>query len=108
VLGGRELSKRRPFIERLEPRVVLDSTVVFNEIMYHPETNETRDVHDSSGKTVVVGGRCVVCSGGLRCPNSTLCYRYFVVIVLIQLARSVVYFAWSWKRVFQTCLTDKL
>ena len=38
--GGRELSKRCLFIERLEPRVVLDSTVVFNEIMYHPETNE--------------------------------------------------------------------
>ncbi|MCH8923888.1 MAG: lamin tail domain-containing protein, partial [Planctomycetes bacterium] len=26
--------------EALEPRLVLDSTVVFNEIMYHPDTSE--------------------------------------------------------------------
>ena len=33
-------AKRRLLTERLEPRLVLDSTVVINEIMYHPETNE--------------------------------------------------------------------
>src|SRR5688572_12990888 len=27
-------------LESLEPRCVLDSTVVFNEVMYHPATNE--------------------------------------------------------------------
>ena len=33
---------RRLRVEPLEPRLVLDSTVVFNEIMYHPAgTNNT-------------------------------------------------------------------
>ena len=32
---------RRLRLEPLEQRLVLDSTVVFNEIMYRPETDET-------------------------------------------------------------------
>jgi Lamin Tail Domain/CotH kinase protein len=37
-LSERAASRRRLCIEPLEPRIVLDSTVVFNEIMYHPAT----------------------------------------------------------------------
>ncbi len=36
--SSRPLTRRRLSIEPLEPRIVLDSTVVFNEIMYHPAT----------------------------------------------------------------------
>ena len=36
----RRHNKRRLRLEPLEPRVVLDSTVVFNEIMYHPADND--------------------------------------------------------------------
>ena len=32
--------KRGSLVQKLEPRFVLDSTVVINEIMYHPEPNE--------------------------------------------------------------------
>ena len=32
--------KYHPHIESLEPRVVLDSTAAFNELMYHPSGDE--------------------------------------------------------------------
>ena len=39
-IGKRGVVRRRLLTELLEPRLVLDSTVVINEVMYHPVTNE--------------------------------------------------------------------
>ena len=36
---GRRIRKQKPQLETLEKRIVLDSTVVFNEIMYNPVTD---------------------------------------------------------------------
>ena len=39
-IAKRGVFRRRLLTELLEPRLVLDSTVVINEVMYHPVTNE--------------------------------------------------------------------
>src|SRR5690349_2788235 len=37
---SRSYSRRPPRLQTLEPRAVLDSTVVFNEVMYNPAGND--------------------------------------------------------------------
>ncbi len=52
-------SRPRPLIEALESRYVLDSTVVFNEIMYHPRVDdgpEWIELHNQQGVDVDISG----------------------------------------------------
>ena len=70
---SREISSRRSVVRRprsnemLEPRIVLDSTVVFNEIMYHPaESTEVEwvELHNQNAVDMDLSGWRI--DGGIK------------------------------------------
>ena len=78
-------SIRRQQLESLEPRLVLDSTVVFNEIMYHPsdsdDGNEWLELHNQMSVDIDLSGWTI--DGGVEFafpPNARIAGGDYLVI----------------------------
>ena len=83
--GSRVARRRTGHLESLEPRLALDSTVVFNEIMYNPagadETLEWVELHNQMGVNMDLSGWRLDGGVGFPFPNGTTLARggYLVI-----------------------------
>ena len=76
---GRHSAPRRSPIARceaLEPRLVLDSTVVFNEVMYHPQDNspalEFIELYNQQAVDMDLSGWSLARGVNYRFPEGTI------------------------------------
>lgn len=69
-------ARRQLLEERLEPRYVFDSTVVFNEIMFHPQGDETKlewiELHNQQAVDMDLSGWSLAGGIGYNFPNGTI------------------------------------
>jgi hypothetical protein len=79
--------------ESLEPRLVLDSTVVFNELMYHPVDDQTPEWVNYNQNAVNMDLSGWSPAGGIDCtfPQGTVLVgrRYLVVAPILNSAARV-------------------
>jgi hypothetical protein len=76
--------ERRRFVERLEPRLTLDSTVVFNEIMYHPAndgTPEWIELHNQMSVDMDLSGWELEGGVNYKFPSGTIIPRRGYLVI---------------------------